>query len=81
MSLKNRIFYQKELLESSCPQCDICKKPRFETTVELLISNHKTIATSVVYKLCQGPKECILHCTCHLTIPKKLSISQILHVP
>lgn len=64
----------------NCPVCDICEKPRFDVSMNYVMSNHVTIATTSVYKLCEGPKTCLFHCTCHLDIPVKLGVTQVLHV-
>lgn len=74
------VLSNQQMLIDECPRCDICGKPRFQVGISHVTANHRRIATSAVYELCQGPDTCKYHCTCHLDFPKDLGATQVLHV-
>lgn len=74
------VFQHQQKMMDECPKCDICGKDRFKVSCEYVNANHRTIASKAIYVLCEGPDVCLFHCTCHIEVPAKFGVTQVLHV-
>ena len=75
---KTLLQHQQQMI-TMCPICDLCKKPRFDVVLDQLYAEHKVIASKPIYQLCSELIVCPYHCSCHVTVPDDLGITQVLY--